>query len=61
MKRKLTSRKFLLALGASLTALGAALTGELAWNSAVLDIVIVVSAYVGAEGVADAAERYKKT
>ena len=57
--KKFSSRKFLLTLGAVLTALGAALSGQIEWTQAITAVVIAILGYVGVEGAADY-ERAKK-
>lgn len=56
---KFKSRKFLMALGAVLTALGAALSGTLPWNDAMNAIVAVVIGYGVVEGTRDVVKAYK--
>ena len=50
---RFTSRKFLMALGAVLAALGAALGNELTWTEAIMAITATVLAYMGVEGHLD--------
>jgi len=57
-KQRLTSRKFLLTLGAILSSFGAAFAGEITWFQAIIAITISTMGYVGVEGYADA-ERVK--
>jgi len=59
-KQRLTSRKFLLALGAILTSLGAGLSGQMDWAQVILAIVVSALGYIGIEGAADV-ERAKWT
>ena len=59
-KQRLTSRKFLLTLGAILTALGAGFSGQMDWAQVILAIVVSVLGYIGIEGAADV-ERAKWT
>lgn len=54
-----TSRKFLLALGACLTAIGAALSGTVTWDAAFGTMVTVIVAYITAEGLGDVASRFR--
>ena len=54
-KQRLTSRKFLLTLGAILTALGAGFSGQMDWAQVILAIVVSVLGYIGIEGAADIA------
>ncbi len=56
MTNKFLSRKFLLALGVMLTALGAALTGEQTWTQAIWQMVTAALAYIGVEGALDMKE-----
>ena len=50
---KITSRKFLLTVGAVCTALGGALSGQLPWTQAVWGIIVAVLGYTGIEGARD--------
>lgn len=52
--KKIQSRKFQLALGAVLVAIGAALQGQIDWDIAMRAIVSVVLIYNGVEGGLDA-------
>ena len=56
---RFTSRKFLATVAAVLAALAAALSGEIAWQEATRQIVVVVFAYLGVEGTADAISRWR--
>lgn len=58
-KSRYTSRKFLLAVGAVLTALGAAFAGEVDWDSTLKVILAAVVAYSTAEGAKDVVEAYR--
>ncbi|MHA1329996.1 MAG: hypothetical protein ACTSR2_02855 [Candidatus Hodarchaeales archaeon] len=49
------SKKFNAFLGGVLIALGSALTGQIEWGKAIIDIVILVLGYVGVEGAVDVA------
>jgi len=51
--QRLTSRKFLLTLGAILTALGAGFSGQMDWAQVILAIVVSALGYIGIEGAAD--------
>ena len=50
-----TSRKFILALGAFLSAVGAGLSGTLPWNEVADAVTLIVLGYFAAEGAPDAA------
>lgn len=52
VKRKLLSRKFLMAVGAVIAAFG----GTISWDQA----VAIVMAWIASEGVADAVATWKK-
>jgi len=54
ISRKLKSRKFLLTLGVILFCIGGIITGDIPLQTAILRMVQVIAAYVGAEGIADA-------
>lgn len=56
---KFKSRKFLMALGAALVALGSALTGALTWEQAIQAVVAAVIAFIVGEGAVDAARAFK--
>lgn len=53
---RFTSRKFLLAVGAALTAIGSAISGSISWDLAIKAIIAVVFAYSAAEGAKDVVE-----
>ena len=50
---KFTSRKFLLAVGAILVAVGGALSGETTWSQATWATVAATLGYLGVEGARD--------
>lgn len=50
---KLKSRKFQMSIGSIFVTMGAALQGEIRWDSAILAIVAVAIAYIGVEGAID--------
>ena len=56
-----TSRKFLLTLGAVLTNIGGALTGDISWNIAIPAITVAVAGWVTAQGKVDAATKTAAT
>ncbi|HEC65359.1 hypothetical protein LCGC14_1296030 [marine sediment metagenome] len=53
MIRRFTSRKFLIALGGILTAIGAGLTGVVQWYEALSTIMFIVLGYLGVQGMVD--------
>jgi hypothetical protein len=57
--KRLTSRKFWLTVSAVVAAITAMVSGEMETGEAVWAIVTAVGAYVGVEGLGDAAERMK--
>ena len=54
------SRKFLITLGAILSALGMVLSGSLSPQEGIQAIITVAGGYLLAEGAGDVAERFKK-
>ena len=50
---RFTSRKFILAVGAALTAIGGALSGSVEWDLAIKAVVAVGVAYMAVEGTRD--------
>lgn len=60
ISERFKSRKFLMALGACLTAIGGGLSGAIEWSHAINAIVTAVVAYVAAEGTNDAIKTWKE-
>lgn len=60
LKRKLYSRKFVVAVFSILGTFVSAWAGDLAWDMALGMAWKVAVAYIGIEGLADLASRFKK-
>lgn len=60
ISERFKSRKFLLTLGACLSAIGGGLTGAIEWSHAINAIIASVVAYVAAEGTNDAIKTWKE-
>lgn len=57
LKQKLTSRKFLMSLGAVLVAIGGYLTGATSFEAMLAGVVGAVGLYTVGEGIADSGHR----
>lgn len=60
LKDRLTSRKFLFALGALVGYILLGFTGQIEWSDAFDKVSYVLMVYIGAEGAADTVKKLRK-